>query len=221
MDLYIEKELKYFSTPRLDLINLIPPTKKPLKVLEIGAGSGDTLIKIKELGLADYTVGVDIVEIKDSHQKSSLIDEFFIGNIETESFNIPNDYFDIVICGDVLEHLVDPWKVVEKIGKLLKKDGLLIVSLPNIREISTLYKIVFKGDFKYESKGILDKTHLRFFCKKNLSNLINNNDLKIKTITSNMETTFSKRKILNWLTLGLFKEFLISQHFVIAQKVNN
>lgn len=48
----------------------------------------------------------------------------------------------------------------------LKDDGAFIASLPNIRQMQMLVQIYFKGDFKYEDAGILDKTHLRFFVKK-------------------------------------------------------
>lgn len=219
MNLYLEKESKYFTIPRLELISFIPKDEKN-KILEIGAGAGDTLLKIKELNLAQFVVGVDIIKLDKSNQSNPLIDQFFIGNIENEDFDLPTNHFDVIICGDVLEHLVDPWKVVEKLTKLLKPLGVLIVSIPNIRDISTMYKIFYKGDFNYTSHGILDKTHLRFFCKKNLINLLQNKRLSIKTISSNIDLpkSKSKRRIINKLTLGIFKHFLVTQYFIVSQK---
>lgn len=69
--------------------------------------------------------------------------------------------FDYIILGDVLEHLTDPWKIVNELKQYLKKDGCLISSIPNIMHVSVLRNLVL-GNFTYEDSGILDKTHLRF-----------------------------------------------------------
>lgn len=159
---YKEKNKEYFSGIRWDIINLIPPLKNA-KVLEIGAGEGNTLIKLKELGLANEIVGVDIIQLTDSNQTHPLMDKFIIGDIEKINLEFPSEYFDIIICADILEHLYDPWKTVNKLAFYLKKYGFFISSLPNI--------IIVEKDFKYEETGILDKTHLRFFCKRNIINL--------------------------------------------------
>ncbi len=69
--------------------------------------------------------------------------------------------FDYIILGDVLEHLIDPWKIVNELKQYLKKDGYLVSSIPNIMHVSVLRNLVL-GNFTYEDSGILDKTHLRF-----------------------------------------------------------
>jgi 2-polyprenyl-3-methyl-5-hydroxy-6-metoxy-1,4-benzoquinol methylase len=135
--------------------------------------------------------------------------------------NLPENYFDAIICGDVLEHLIDPWTVVKKIVKFLKKDGVIIVSAPNLREYRTLSKIVFKGDFSYTKAGIMDKTHLRFFCKKNLVQLLNTPGLKLIKVASNIDSypSTTKTKIFNAFTFNLFYDFFVTQFYLVAQKV--
>jgi 2-polyprenyl-3-methyl-5-hydroxy-6-metoxy-1,4-benzoquinol methylase len=104
-----------------------------------------------------------------SNQTNFAIDKFIVANLEMEDLNLPKEYFDVIIAGDVLEHLVDPWKFVENLTKFLKKDGIFIICVPNIREISTISKIFFGGSFKYDpERGIMDKTHLLFLCKKKI-----------------------------------------------------
>ena len=164
--MYENKETKYFSDVRSDLFSFIPPNTE--KLLELGAGSGNTLVKIKELKLAKEVVGFDIMEVENSNQQSPLINQFCIGNIEEINLGYPEEYFDVILCPDVLEHLVNPWKVRDKLLKHLKPKGSFIVSLPNIQEVSIFVKIFLKGNFHYQDSGILDKTHLRFFCKKNV-----------------------------------------------------
>lgn len=217
---YTIKKPEYFSNVRKDIISLIPVNPHQ-KILEIGAGKGNTLLFIKENKIAAEVMGVELMEFPDSYQRHPLIDKFQIANIESDNIQSPEEYFDIIICGDVLEHLVDPWIVVEKLSRYLKKDGLLIVSIPNIREWKTLCKIVFKGRFNYQPEGgIMDKTHLRFFCKRDIYHLLN---------TTNLKTIYSmpnfmllpegrKRKVLNIITLRLFENFLAVQYLFIARK---
>ena len=219
---YAIKESNYFSNIRMDIISLIP-FDSGQKVLEIGAGAGNTLLYIKEKGIAKEVMGVELMEIPNSNQKNPLIDKFQIANIEHEAIQAPEKYFDIIICADVLEHLIDPWSVVDKLSRFLKKDGLLIVSMPNIREFKTLGKVIFQGNFDYQmTGGIMDKTHLRFFCKKNIYQLLN---------TPNLSTFYSKpnfmlkvvpegrkRRIINLLTFRLFEDFLAVQYLFIARK---
>jgi 2-polyprenyl-3-methyl-5-hydroxy-6-metoxy-1,4-benzoquinol methylase len=219
---YSVKSADYFSNVRRDVVSLIP-VDPGQKILEIGAGTGNTLHYIKEAGIASEVMGVELMEIPGSNQGSPLIDHFQIANIEHDEIKAAPEYFDVILCADVLEHLVDPWAAIDKISGYLKKDGVLIVSMPNIREWKTLAKVVFKGEFTYYPQGgIMDRTHLRFFCKKNIRDLLT---------TSSLSPIFSKpnfmlrevpagkkRRLLNLLTFRLFEDFLAMQYLFIAKK---
>ncbi len=219
MKLYSEKKQTYFQNIRHDIISVIPE-KSSNKILEIGAGGGDTLIELKRRKIASEVTGIELMQLKDSNQKNSNIDHFIFGDIETMEFNLQKNHFDIIIIGDVLEHLIDPWNTLKKIYPFLKDGGLLITSIPNIREILTLYSIVIKGDFKYQESGILDKTHLRFFCKKNMISLLKNCSLEPIEIYSGLDISkvSYKMKLANKLTLGLLKEFFTAQYIIVSKK---
>lgn len=220
---YSLKEKEYFSNVRMDIISLIP-ARPDQKILEIGAGSGNTLLYIKEHQLASEVMGIELMKIHGSNQEHALIDKFQIANIEQDIIHAEQDYFDIIICADVLEHLIDPWSTIKKITPYLKKGGLLIVSLPNIREWKTLFKILVKGEFNYDpAGGIMDKTHLRFFCKQNIIDLVNNSNLTSVYIKPNFLLKIlpegKKRRRINRLTLGIFENFLAVQYLVISKKI--
>jgi len=223
MDYYKVKNTDYFTGVRLDLLSLLP-TNPSQKVLEVGAGGGNTLAYIKEQKMASEVVGADLYKIENSLQESSLIDKFIIIDIEHSELELPEAYFDVIILADVLEHLVDPWTTIDKLTKHLKTEGILLVSLPNIREITTLFKIALQGDFRYNPEGgILDKTHLRFFCKKNMLALFNEKEyLKVEYNCPSFLRWggygMKKRKWLNMLTLGLFKQFLAIQYLLVVRK---
>lgn len=212
MRLYIEKDESYFANTRFDIIDLVPYNKNN-KVLEIGCGKGATLLELKRSGKAKYIVGVDIVDL----YQEKFLDKFICCNIENEIYKLPfsENFFDVIICADVLEHLIDPWKVVKGLKKYLKSGGYLIASIPNIREIKTMLSIFFKGDFGYQKEGILDKTHLRFFCKKNIIELFQNAGFNIEKITYKLS---QKRSFLNKLSFGLLEEFMVIQYLILARK---
>lgn len=211
-ELYEEKDEGYFKGVRMDIINLIPEGKN--RVLEVGCGFGLTLLKLKELNKAKEIVGVDIVNLEVNH-----LDNYIVGNIEEITLPYPEEYFDVVICADVLEHLVDPWTTIKKLKKHLKKDGLFIASIPNIRNYKVLFDIVLRGDFKYVDAGILDKTHLRFFCKKNIIEMFDQANMKMIEIKTNLDFGASlKIRFFNALTLKIFEEFFVTQYIIKAQK---
>lgn len=74
----------------------------------------------------------------------------------------PLDRFDCVTFNDVLEHIEDPWLAMRSARCLLRPGGYVVASVPNIANVDTLNEIR-KGRFDYQSQGVLDRTHLRFF----------------------------------------------------------
>ncbi|QJW88303.1 class I SAM-dependent methyltransferase [Spirosoma taeanense] len=216
MQYYDEKIDIYFNNVRRDLIAQLP--KQPQqRILEVGSGGGDTLVAIKKEGLATEVVGVELFDMPGTNQQNPAIDQFFIRNIETDMPALPLNYFDVVLCGDVLEHLVDPWKTVRQLTAFLKSGGIIILSCPNIREISTWRKIFLQGDFGYTTSGILDKTHLRFFCRKNLEALGTTDELQPIRSMANYTLT-PRRQSLRPFHFGLLDEFLAPQYMVISRK---
>jgi predicted SAM-dependent methyltransferase len=124
------------------------------------------------------------------------------------------------LLADVLEHLFEPKSVLETLKKYLKEDGKIIISMPNIRYYSALYKIVFKGDFKYEESGIFDYTHVRFYCRKNIQELLETAGYKVLKQESSIINYQGKSiaKLINLITFGIFEEFFSTQYFFVVKK---
>jgi O-antigen biosynthesis protein len=72
--------------------------------------------------------------------------------------------FDVVLLGDVLEHLVDPWDTLRFVRGLLADGGVAVVSLPNVAAWPVRLGLL-AGRFEYSDFGLLDRTHLRFFTR--------------------------------------------------------
>lgn len=81
------------------------------------------------------------------------------------------EVFDLVTYGDVLEHLTDPLAVLRQTRELLAPGGRVLICLPNIAHWTIRAKLL-AGNFRYQSMGILDVTHMRFFTIENAKQLI-------------------------------------------------
>jgi SAM-dependent methyltransferase len=217
---YDKKGADYYSNIRLDLINLIDKKSQNLKVLEIGAAYGETLFYLKQNGIASEVVGVDIFEDAKNKQNYKPLDQFIFGDIEKIDLPEYFQHFDLILLADVLEHLFEPKSVLETLKKYLKEDGKMIISMPNIRYYSALYKIVFKGDFKYEESGIFDYTHVRFYCRKNIQELLETAGYKVLKQESSIINYQGKSiaKLINLITFGIFEEFFSTQYFFVVKK---
>ncbi len=219
MELYKGKQEHYFSNIRFDLITFLP-SQGVNRLLELGAGSGDTLVEIKKRKLANEVVGIELMKLHGTNQENGAIDKFIYGDFEELYDQFQQSSFDAIICGDVLEHLVDPWRVIKKLTSMLSPKGIIILSTPNARYYEMFYKIFVKGSFEYTGHGLFDKTHLRFFCKKDLIEMVTDNGMVIESIMPSF--VFHKKSkyfLLNKLSLGIFEEFLALQYIVCA-KIN-
>jgi SAM-dependent methyltransferase len=193
-------------------------------VLELGAGRGATLREAKRLGLAAYTVGIDLVEPTPAGASDDPCapDRFLCGNVEDPGAGLAETLveasFDAVVCADVLEHLVDPWSTVRTLARFLKPGGLFLSSIPNVRNHRLLRPILLHGDFRYEEAGLSDRTHLRFFCRKNVRDLFEGAGLVIDEIAENMGGYGRHHRLLDRLTLGLLHEFFVFQYRTKARR---
>lgn len=215
--LYRDKQRGYFAHPRLDLLEMLPGNTG-LKVLELGAGDGATLRAAKAQGIAAYGVGIDIAKVVAADDGLPPVDRFLIGNVEEMEIDLPAAHFDVVLCADVLEHLIDPWRVVRRLAHHLRPGGLFLSSIPNVRNHRALFQIVLRGDFRYAESGLFDRSHLRFFCRRNIRELFEQAGLVIEAMETNMGAYGLRHKAINAVTAGLFKDFFVHQYRTRARK---
>lgn len=213
-ELYKEKEGGYFRAARLDLLRLLPPGGG-LRLLELGAGDGATLRAAKEMGLASYTVGVELVAPAGG---APGVGRFLQGNVEAMELDLPAGGFDAVLCADVLEHLVDPWRVVSRMADLLRPGGVLLSSIPNVRNYRVLRPLVLRGDFRYQPAGLMDRSHLRFFCRRNIREMFEGAGLKVEAMEENMGGYGLKHRLVDRLSFGLLHDLFVFQFLTRARK---
>lgn len=140
----------------------------PIKVLEIGCGIGASLLQIKNTFKNAKVYGVESNEMAGEIAKGIL--DVKIGNIESMELDYNEDFFDYIILGDVIEHLINPWEFLKRLYKYLKPMGNIIASIPNVNHI-TVVRDIINGRFPYTTAGLLDVTHLRFFTIEEIKKL--------------------------------------------------
>lgn len=140
--------------------------REPLKVLDIGCSGGLLAERIRATG--HHVTGVDYLEIPGVRRRT---DHFVQADL---SRGIPAEVgagYDVVIAGDIIEHLPRPAQTLREILRVLRPGGQVLLSVPNFghwypRARTTL------GLFGYDRRGILDDTHLRFFTRSTLRRLV-------------------------------------------------
>ncbi len=138
------------------------------KVLEIGTASG----YLGEYLIAEKKCEVWGVEpVKEQFEDAKNYGYTKLLNLTAEQFlldsNFAGEKFDVILLGDVLEHMVNPEIVLSGLTKYLKPSGRIVASLPNVAHFSIRIKL-FCGKWDMVDAGILDRTHLRFFTRKTM-----------------------------------------------------
>lgn len=213
---YAGKSGQYFANARKEVAPLLQQAGAR-RVLELGCGSGATLAWLKQQALLDYAVGIELFADAASLAQEHL-DKVIVGDIESMRPDLAAGEFDAILCLDVLEHLRDPWRVVQEIQTWLKPGGLLIASIPNVRNWHALLPLLFAGRWDYADAGILDRTHLRFFTCHSARALLTDSGLQITDMQRLPLTTSPKAKWANRLSLGLLRDFLTLQFLLCARK---
>jgi len=216
---YEDKELDYFSHPRKEIEPLLPAQGR--RVLEIGCGSGATLRWLRVDKGYVHATGCEISSKAAAHARAS-VDEIIVGNAESltdEQFRRLGN-FDLILCLDVLEHMLDPWTFLARIKSRLNLRGMLIASIPNARNVDLIGPLLLRGKWQYRSEGILDKTHLRFFTRSTALDLIAGCGLQVDRVLDVTPAAGSRRAIFDRATFGIFRDFLAVQFLISARQVD-
>lgn len=135
-------------------------------VLDVGCATGYLAEQLRQRGNTVSGIEMDPHAAQLARQHA---DPVIVGDLEDpEIFSSFSDSsFDVLVFGDVLEHLKDPNGVLRRARRILRPAGSIVISVPNIAHGDVRLSLL-QGRFDYQRLGLLDDTHLRFFTRKSL-----------------------------------------------------
>jgi SAM-dependent methyltransferase len=146
---YNSKTDLYYNRDRPSIVSLI--AEGPNTVLDLGCGAGAVGRNLLQLHKARDIVGVELFPAA-AAEAGRHYSRVYTGDIE--QMELPYDqYFDYVICGDILEHLKDPYAIVRKIHGWLRSSGVFVCSLPNVRHWKVVGGLLLGGSWEYKDAG--------------------------------------------------------------------
>ena len=207
------KDDQYYQNERPEVV--VAVSKQAKRVLDVGCGQGNfgRTIKIRneaEVWGIEFNPHFAALAAKE-------LDRVLVGDVSVLVDQLPDGYFDAIVCNDVLEHLIDPYSLLEKFRLKLSPDGVVISSIPNIRYFRTLFALVFMKNWDYASQGILDFTHYRFFTTKSIRKMYDLAGYRVIQHIGIHATKSLKVWPIILLTLGYFNDTRYLQFLTVAK----
>lgn len=218
----------YYRQGRQEVEALVP--NDAMRILDIGCGEGILGKRLLDRGAVEV-VGIESDPVVSERAKENL-SHVLQGDVEVIEIPFEEGYFDCIICADVLEHLKEPLTALKRFKRYLADSGVIIASIPNVRYYGVINMLV-EGEWKYQDSGILDKTHLRFFARKDIDALFKEAGFEITGIAVNMDPAYTSlndplsgevsfgRVNLRRLSHEELKDLFVIQYLLTAEKTGN
>jgi len=214
---------KVCFVPNLDFIDVIKEEKeKKFKVLEIGCGCGVTSAVLRGMYPNAITYGVEIHP--EMAEIASCTMETVCGDIEEIELPWNEEFFDYILLGDVLPCLYHPQEVLEKLKYYLKRDGKLILCVPNMKHFSIMVPLITEDSFHYLDTGIIRKKNKKLYTGKEAFLLVDDAGYNLKdmvAVTSDEIPPKMEHVVKSLIELSESKsgvDFTTLCYVVIAQK---
>jgi len=229
-----QKTQDYFGHCREDVIDALAKRRiEATRILELGCSAGGTGEKLKRLMKPQRYVGIEF-DARAAEVARSRLDEVHVADLNTAAprdLGLADQRFDLLMALDVLEHLYDPWDVLARWAALLMPGGHVAVSVPNIQNANIVEELL-AGTFTYTDEGLLDATHIRFFTRKTLMQLLSGaglTDITVHPLVWEHAPNFDKlrdhgnklvigRMSLDNLSRGEMVEWLTYQYIAVARR---
>jgi 2-polyprenyl-3-methyl-5-hydroxy-6-metoxy-1,4-benzoquinol methylase len=196
---------------QMKLLELVGPAKR---VLDVGCSTGYLAERLQQRGAT--VVGLDMDE-QSAELARRFCTDVLVGDIETMELPFEPAAFDAILCGDLIEHLRDPQALLFRLRPLLRPDGRLVLSTPNIANWAMRLGLLF-GRFRYTEWGILDKTHTHFFTQKTLRECLEAAGYKVEILDYTVPVPVLSTPRVEAIAhrIGRLRPSLLAYQFVVA-----
>ena len=197
--------------------NVIAELAVPLgRVLDVGCGQGGANEHLRAAGAMEI-VGIEVLP-EAAARAAERYDRIEVGDAQ-EALQRLQGPFDTILCYDVLEHLIDPGAVLSRLRALALPRAQLHISVPNARHYSLVRDLVFRGTFGYAEWGHRDATHLRWFTRRDMRDLLRESGWEIDSTTSSAEFRLRELRLRfpRRLVNGVGGEFFGRSWYILAR----
>jgi 2-polyprenyl-3-methyl-5-hydroxy-6-metoxy-1,4-benzoquinol methylase len=171
----------YYGWERPELQALVPRDAR--RILDVGCGGGVFGSALKRR-LDAHVTGIELVE-EAAQVAERHLDEVWRLNLDAaDALPTAPGSFDAIVCGDVLEHLRDPHRLLRLLRPYLAPDGRLVCSIPNLKHWSVVHPLLVEDRFTYEDRGLLDRTHVHFFTLHEIGEMMDTTGFHVQYLTS-------------------------------------
>jgi 2-polyprenyl-3-methyl-5-hydroxy-6-metoxy-1,4-benzoquinol methylase len=197
----------YGDYPRNEMHPYLPAGAR--RVLDVGCHTGAFGRSLKRLGVAEVW-GVEM-NAEAAAGAAAHLDRVLVGAFSAEL--VPDGHFDAIFFNDVLEHMSDPGAALRAAVAKLTPGGKVVASIPNLRHIDNLEHMLLDKDFRYEANGVRDLTHLRFFTRKSIPRLFEQNGYTVEQLAGINESWWTPQ-LWRRLAFRLFPGYLADTRFI-------
>jgi 2-polyprenyl-3-methyl-5-hydroxy-6-metoxy-1,4-benzoquinol methylase len=203
----------YYLANRNEIIQFMRQFGVFPSAIDIGCAAG-------ELGksLLAYQIAASCDGIEPNVQAATLakdkLRKVWHGRLDEVVDIVPWTDYDLIVMADVLEHVIDPWATLKLLQELTQPTCKLMVSVPNVRHYKVVLPLLFKGEFSYLDQGIMDRTHLHFFTKSSLLEMLAECGWSVLSIRPHMKSRYHRP----YYPTRLIEPFVAVQYMVIAEK---
>jgi O-antigen biosynthesis protein len=204
----------YYTDAKPELLELIDP--QGLRILDAGCAGGGNGAMMKHHG-AREVVGIELSPDAAAHARTRL-DRVIVGDLATVDVSeLSGEPFDALLLIDVIEHLVDPHATLLRLLQTLKPGGLVLASIPNVAHVWVMANLL-AGRWPQKDSGIFDRTHLRFFARRDMVRLLNEAGLDVLAARPYFTRYETLRKLSLVLSLYVFRNYFARQFLLLARK---
>jgi 2-polyprenyl-3-methyl-5-hydroxy-6-metoxy-1,4-benzoquinol methylase len=170
-----EEPYEYKPSPNSShglVLDLVPDVV-PLRILDVGCGPGWVAAELRRRG--HHVTGVDLIADDGIDERT---DRFVTADVEQ---GLPDDVgegYDVVIAADVIEHVRNPDDLLADLAGRMDPRGRIIASVPNFAHWYPRARVA-AGLFDYDQRGILDRTHVRFFTRRSFRRVLASTGLEV------------------------------------------
>jgi 2-polyprenyl-3-methyl-5-hydroxy-6-metoxy-1,4-benzoquinol methylase len=179
------------------------------RILDVGCSSGYFGASLREYGHVVW--GIEPFQ-NAARAASEVLDHVYVGDIQSFFSDFPNERFDVIVFGDVLEHIANPVAILEECRGFLNPNGHVVASIPNVAHLA-IRTMLLEGRWDYSDLGILDKTHLRFFTRDSAIDMFSNAGYQVHQIAP---VRLKAEQVDSLCRLGLNSEMLAATSKLIS-----